>query len=159
QVWLGITLGCAECHSHKYDPITQKEYYQLYAYFTGVSEPMVSGNHGKILEPFLKVPTQEQNKAMAEQRVQMEIVEKAIAKELRQIEYKDPLEGKFNTWKPAAAPLDVVWIDDEMPERAQPGGLWTWGEAPKFPVLSGKKSMFRTGADLHQHFFMGSPRT
>ena len=37
-VWLGLTLGCARCHDHKYDPFTQKEYYRLFAYFNSIAE-------------------------------------------------------------------------------------------------------------------------
>lgn len=39
SVWLGLTIGCSQCHNHKFDPITQKEYYQLFAFFNNQDEP------------------------------------------------------------------------------------------------------------------------
>ncbi|MDG1895209.1 MAG: PSD1 and planctomycete cytochrome C domain-containing protein [Fuerstiella sp.] len=50
-VWLGLTLGCAQCHSHKYDPVSQTEYYQLNAFFNSIDE---SGKAGGGAAPFLK---------------------------------------------------------------------------------------------------------
>jgi mono/diheme cytochrome c family protein len=45
-VWLGLTVGCARCHDHKYDPISQKEFFQLYAFFDAVDEVNVDAPLG-----------------------------------------------------------------------------------------------------------------
>jgi hypothetical protein len=42
--WLGITAGCADCHDHKFDPITQRDFYALTAYFRNTSQPVFDGN-------------------------------------------------------------------------------------------------------------------
>ncbi len=51
-VWLGLTAGCAQCHDHKYDPISQKDYYRLFAFFNNVPEKGLDGANGNA-EPLL----------------------------------------------------------------------------------------------------------
>ena len=63
-VWMGLTVGCAQCHDHKYDPITQKEFYQLYAYFNNITEKAMDGNR-KDSPPVVKLPTPEQEAELA----------------------------------------------------------------------------------------------
>ena len=65
NVWMATTLGCARCHSHKYDPITQKEFYQFFAFFNTVSEEGLDGRTGNA-KPFLALPSQEQKTRLEE---------------------------------------------------------------------------------------------
>lgn len=54
-VWLGLTLGCARCHDHKYDPLTQRDYYRLFAFFNNVPEWGLGPNNGNS-PPFITLP-------------------------------------------------------------------------------------------------------
>ena len=64
-VWLGLTFGCARCHDHKFDPIQQKDYYSLFAYFNNVPERGLVYNFGND-GPRVKAPTPEQKARLAE---------------------------------------------------------------------------------------------
>ena len=63
-IWLGLTMTCARCHTHKYDPIRQSEYYGLYALFNNLDESIMDGNRPNP-DPFLKLPTKEQAERQA----------------------------------------------------------------------------------------------
>jgi mono/diheme cytochrome c family protein len=54
---LGLTIGCAQCHDHKYDPLKQKDFYRLYAYFNSVSDIGLDGNGGKNPRPAMLART------------------------------------------------------------------------------------------------------
>ncbi|MEP7361634.1 MAG: PSD1 and planctomycete cytochrome C domain-containing protein [Acidobacteriota bacterium] len=62
-VWLGSTIGCSQCHNHKFDPFTQKEYYQLFAFFNNadyVMEGDAANGRARLIEPKLELATAEQ---------------------------------------------------------------------------------------------------
>jgi hypothetical protein len=58
-VWLGLTVGCARCHDHKFDPITQKDFYSLFAFYNNVPERGFVWNFGNE-QPIIKAPSPEQ---------------------------------------------------------------------------------------------------
>ena len=78
QVWMGMSFLCARCHDHKYDPLSQKEFYQFFAFFNQVPE---RGHNG--FTPNIKVPprgVEEVKKKLASVEQKLKAQEKAIAK-------------------------------------------------------------------------------
>jgi len=70
---VGLTLGCARCHDHKFDPVTQREFYQLFALFDDIDEcGLYSHFTNAVPTPALMLPTREQEKALAAAEVAKE---------------------------------------------------------------------------------------
>jgi len=63
-VWQGLTVGCCRCHDHKFDPFSQREFYQLFAYFNNVPEFGRAVKYGNS-PPMIKAPTVEQQRHLA----------------------------------------------------------------------------------------------
>ncbi|MGH9719961.1 MAG: PSD1 and planctomycete cytochrome C domain-containing protein [Bryobacteraceae bacterium] len=93
-VWLGSTLACAQCHDHKYDPFSQREYYRMMAFFNNTA--LGTRNYGdtsaKFIEPELDLPTPDQEKKR-----------KAISDEIAE------LDRKLKTHTPEFAAAQVEW--------------------------------------------------
>ena len=65
MAWMGLTLECAHCHDHKFDPLTQRDHYRFYAFFNNIAE---IGEDGRVANavPIMRAPTQDQQRRMRE---------------------------------------------------------------------------------------------
>ncbi len=77
-VWMGLTLGCARCHDHKFDPLSQQEFYELFAFFNNVPERGKAFKYGNS-PPMLTAPTGEQFAELAELDEELNAAREAFA--------------------------------------------------------------------------------
>ena len=107
-VWMGLTVGCARCHDHKYDPISQTDFYRLFAYFNQIpNEKGFVWNYGNE-DPLVKTPLPEQTRRLAE-------LDAKIAEARERVERLQPrLLAAQRKWehKPVPAP-DPEWTVSE----------------------------------------------
>jgi hypothetical protein len=111
EVFLGLTAGCAVCHDHKFDPIRQKEYYSLYAFFHSAAGPALDGN--KLLtEPVIKMTTAATDKRLGDLAGQITQVKQELAKGVKAVKYTDPADATPPDAKTAADPAKSyhAWI-------------------------------------------------
>lgn len=84
-VMLGLTIGCARCHDHKFDPITQKDFYQLFAFFGNVNEKGVYTETRGNVPPMIKATTPENDKKLAEFDAKIGALDKQLKEHLAEI--------------------------------------------------------------------------
>jgi hypothetical protein len=115
-VWLGVTMTCCRCHDHKYDPLSQKDYYSFYGFFN--NSPVDGGGGSGQTAPTLDITTPEQDKKIAELKEK----EAAAKKELDEQE-KSSRQGQVEwertlvSGQPDGKPAEITWTllsPDEM---------------------------------------------
>ncbi|HAW29470.1 MAG TPA: hypothetical protein DCY03_15340, partial [Planctomycetaceae bacterium] len=97
-VWLGLTVGCARCHEHKYDPISQKEFYQLIAFFNNIPERGRAIKYGNAI-PFVKAPTQTQQQKLKELDQEIQELEQTLTAAVPELKR---LQNSWEQQQPAA---------------------------------------------------------
>ncbi len=135
-VWLGLTVGCARCHDHKYDPIPTREFYSLFAFFNSVDE---AGNGGSAdgrgnFKPSMKLPSPELEAQVAAKDAELKIARAKLA------EIDKALAAKQADWQPTALSYQPKWeiltpanlkADNGVTLKALPdGSILTGGAMP-----------------------------
>jgi hypothetical protein len=137
-VWMGLTMRCAKCHEHKFDPFSQKEYYEMIAFFRGLAEEASDGN-AIIAQPAIQAATPEQRARFQE----LEVTAAALSEELNgplpeidaqqgawEVERATFLEDAWHT----LAPVELSSAMGSSLSLAEDGVVQVSGESPASDV-------------------------
>lgn len=117
-IWLGLTMNCARCHDHKYDPLTQKDYYSLLAFFHNVPEKGV-GDYGQPIRrntpPLMKLPAPEVEAKLAGLNQELTAANEQLTNLTAAFRATDVAE-----WESRAKSAVPVWVD-VAPSQATAG--------------------------------------
>ena len=115
-VFLGLTVGCTQCHDHKFDPLTQKDFYSLYAFFNTLPENGLDGSKGNAA-PLMKAPRPGQNQLLAAISSSIADLEKRLASPLPEV---DAAQAKWEV--SALEEAKQAWQFAEASEVVSKGG-------------------------------------
>jgi hypothetical protein len=136
NAFMGLTGQCAVCHSHKFDPLSHREFYSLYAFFNSAADPGFDGNTRRTA-PTVQVKTEAQRELLAAMNQELAPFEKAIDEAVAAAAYVDPADETSPNGR-----RETHWLADGWPEgatpRTSPGGSIQWMPGtPESPVHEG----------------------
>jgi hypothetical protein len=154
QTWMGLTAGCAVCHDHKYDPLSAKEFYSLYAFYYSNSDPAMDGN-AIDTPPAVSLSTPEQDTEIA----RLQELQTAADKLLQQA--ADTAVAKWDDFVGLAAKQDEmnkrvhdVWLDDDLSlgasHRNTSRNAEVWVTTEQMPIPVGKRALRQEFGDYYQ---------
>lgn len=150
EAWMGLTGGCAVCHDHKYDPLSAREFYSMYAFFYSAADPAMDGNINNT-PPFLKLPGPGQQERLDNARQLEQTARQQLEEFAGALSYQDPAELET---APPSKPIRDVLFDDAFPPgvsvRNTTRNPSVWTEDPEFGVHSGRRALRLANSYFHE---------